>query len=203
MHEMTDDIASSSTPEPLPRRTTPPAVSLVGFMGAGKTTVGRALADRLGWRFEDLDDLIQTSEGCSVEQIFRLRGELAFRDIEHDTLRQAIARIEDAGCDGTIVNSSRVVLGLGGGTFVDCRNQEILRHAGIPAIFLNASAEELFRRSESEELVRPLRHDFQNFYDLYERRRLSYIKAAYSISTMGKDVATVVTEIISELNLIP
>src|SRR5216684_6501646 len=72
------------------------AVSLVGFMGAGKTAVGRALAARLGWRFEDLDDVIQAREGCSVEQIFQQHGEAAFRDLERMAVREILTTSKSA-----------------------------------------------------------------------------------------------------------
>ncbi|HEX3093608.1 MAG TPA: shikimate kinase, partial [Candidatus Angelobacter sp.] len=59
-----------------------PCVALIGFMGAGKTTVGRALAGRLGWKFLDLDDLIEQREQKTVAQIFASSGEAAFRGME-------------------------------------------------------------------------------------------------------------------------
>src|ERR1041385_125917 len=88
------------------------AVTLVGFMGAGKTTVGRALATRLGWRFQDLDDLIQAREGCTIEQIFRDQGERASRDFDYLVLSHAT----------TTENSGPLVLALGGGAFVPSRS---------------------------------------------------------------------------------
>jgi len=66
-------------------------VTLVGFMGAGKTTVGRELAKRLAWRFDDLDDLIQAAQGNTIEQIFQDRGEKAFREIERRILSATLA----------------------------------------------------------------------------------------------------------------
>src|ERR1700681_4583350 len=112
---MTNEIPSSPRPHALPRA--PFAVSLVGFMGAGKTTVGRALAARLGWRFVDLDDLVQARDGRTIEQIFHQGGEPAFRELEHQILAEVTAGME-AVC---VVDRSReaglVVLGLGGGAF--------------------------------------------------------------------------------------
>src|ERR1700724_232971 len=67
------------------------AVFLVGFMGAGKTTVGRALSRRLGLPFEDLDDRIQGREGKTIEQIFRESGEAEFRKVETAALRELLA----------------------------------------------------------------------------------------------------------------
>ncbi len=169
------------------------AVSLVGFMGAGKTTVGRALAARLGWRFEDLDDVIQAREGCSVEQIFQQHGEAAFRDLERMAVREIL----------TTSKSAPLVLALGGGAFIEKQVQETLRDAEIPAVFLDAEVEELFRRSEQPDVVRPLRRDRDYFCQLYERRRPAYLKAQLRIETGGKEVAAVVEEIILGLGLVP
>ena len=93
------------------------AIALVGFMGAGKTTVGRALAERLGWRFADLDDLIQAREGRSVEQIFREQGEAGFRELE---------RMSGARSPATREESRPLVLALGGGAFPEEAVQEVL-----------------------------------------------------------------------------
>lgn len=168
------------------------AISLVGFMGAGKTTVGRALATRLGWRFEDLDDVIQAREGRSIEQIFQ-QGESAFRDLERMAVREVLMT----------ANSAPLVLALGGGAFVEEQVQETLRDAKIPAVFLDAEVEELFRRSEQPGVIRPMRRDRDHFSQLYAQRRTAYLKAELHIETGGKAVATVIEEIIVGLGLIP
>src|SRR2546425_1193686 len=98
-------------------------VALVGFMGAGKTAVGRALANRLGWQFADMDELIEAREACTIEKIFE-KGEQVFREIESAVLRETIAGM-----------NSPIVLALGGGTFCQAPNQELLREALIPAVF--------------------------------------------------------------------
>jgi shikimate kinase len=167
------------------------AVALVGFMGAGKTTVGRALAERLGWRFEDLDDLIQAREGLTIEQIFNQRGESAFRDLEHIVLTETIA-------DGS---PGHLVLALGGGAFVAAHNQDLLRTARVPAVFLDAPVEELFRRCEQPGVNRPNRRDPESFRQLYERRRPVYLNAGLCIDTYRKTIASVVEEITSALQL--
>src|SRR2546428_2697763 len=97
-----------SAAERVPVRT----VFLVGFMGAGKSSVGRALSLQLGWPFEDLDERIQAREGRTIEQIFQQSGEAEFRRAEHAALRELIA---DLG-------SSPRVVALGGGTFVQTGN---------------------------------------------------------------------------------
>jgi shikimate kinase len=159
-------------------------------MGAGKTTVGRELAKRLAWRFDDLDDLIQSAEGNTIEQIFQQRGEKAFREIERRILSATLAN-----------NTSQQVLALGGGAFVDTGNQVLLQSARIPAVFLDAPVEELFDRSGEPGTVRPLRRDYAQFCELYEQRRPAYLRAAICIQTSGKDVGAVAEEIIASLNL--
>ena len=70
-----------------------PGIYLVGFMGCGKTTVGQALADELGWSFFDLDEDIEKAAGCSIASIFDTRGEAAFREMETAALKKRIASV--------------------------------------------------------------------------------------------------------------
>src|SRR5580704_15953157 len=99
-------------------------VVLIGFMGAGKTTVGRALASRLHWDFCDLDEVIEQREDQSVAQIFAARGEAGFRRIEAATLRDLLQDkpvqdkpVQDKPAAGDLV------LALGGGAFVQAENR--------------------------------------------------------------------------------
>jgi shikimate kinase len=168
------------------------SVALVGFMGAGKTTVGRALAARLGWRFQDLDDLIVQRENRSVERIFHESGESYFRQLENRVLREVTAQD----------SSFRLILALGGGAFVDAGNQDWLREAKVATVFLDASGEELFQRCHEPGVVRPLRQDIAQFNELYERRRPEYLKSSLHIQTAGTEVAAVADKIIGELKLL-
>src|ERR1051326_3838926 len=83
-------------------------VALVGFMGAGKTTVGQALAEHLGWRFVDLDPVIEGRAGLRIPEIFSQHGEARFRELECEALEAAIDS----------QRSESLVLALGGGAFV-------------------------------------------------------------------------------------
>jgi len=161
----------------------------VGFMGAGKSSVGAALGRKLGWPFEDLDDRIEAQERRSIEDIFQKSGELAFREKEHAALRSLIREL------GT---SPRVVA-VGGGAFAQANNAALLDEAGFPVIFLDAPAEELFRRCQEQKLSRPLRSNLEEFRRLYEARRPCYLKAAVRIETSGKDVEKVAAEAIESL----
>jgi len=165
------------------------AVCLVGFMGAGKSSVGAALSRKLGWPFVDLDEQIQSREGRTVEEIFRESGEPAFRAAEHAALRDLLRDIA----------SSPVVLALGGGAFVQAENSALLKKAGVPTVFLDAPVEELFRRCEEQQVDRPLRRDAEHFRHLHDLRRPSYLTAGLRIETSGKDVDAVATEIAGSL----
>jgi shikimate kinase len=169
------------------------AVALVGFMGAGKTTVGRELALRLGWRFEDLDQWIETRERRTIEQIFREQGEAEFRQLECSAVGEAIHSLEHGS----------LVLALGGGAFIEPGVQSCLQEARIPVVFLDAPVAELFRRCEQPGVERPLRRHPEQFRKLYQLRRPEYLKAAICIETEGKMIAEVAQEIISGLNLTP
>jgi shikimate kinase len=167
-------------------------VALVGFMGAGKTTVGQALAARMSWSFTDLDRVIERKDGRIIEQIFRLSGEPAFRRIEQAALTEAIDKLKEGPG----------VLALGGGAFTDQENHRLLASADVAIVFLDAPVEELFRRCEQPGVVRPLRRNLDQFRELHERRRHSYGNSTLKISTAGKDIPSIVEEIISELNLV-
>ena len=178
----------SSAPEPAR------AVFLVGFMGAGKSSAGRALARQLDWPFEDLDERIQAREQRSIEQIFRESGEPEFRRAEHDALRELLAEL----------GPSPRVVALGGGAFVRAENAALLEQAGVPVVFLDAPVEELFRRCQQERQVeRPLRRDPEQFRRLYEARRPHYLAAALRIETHGKEIDAVAAEVARALGLQP
>ena len=166
-------------------------VVLVGFMGAGKTSVGRALSKRLGWLFDDLDDRIEARERRSIEEIFRDSGEAEFRRAESRALRELLAGME----------TSRRIVALGGGAMTQAENIELLGKAAAAVVFLDAPVDELFRRCEQEDRKRPLRRDLEQFRDLYEQRQRFYAGASHRIDTGGKDLETVVAEVACSLGL--
>ena len=99
-----------------------PAIYLVGFMGCGKSTVGRALADELGWSFFDLDEEIERRESTTIAEIFDGRGEEQFREIETAVLRERVH----------FVQSGRPqVIALGGGAFLREDNFELVSNNGV------------------------------------------------------------------------
>ena len=111
------------------------AVFLVGFMAAGKTTVGQELARRLGWDFVDLDAHIESREQQTITEMFRNRGERGFRLAESSNASPS---------DGTSLERNTVVA-LGGGTFAELKNVELLRP--WHSIFLDTPLDELWRRT--------------------------------------------------------
>jgi len=164
-------------------------VSLVGFMGAGKTTVGRALAARLEWDFIDLDEEIQVRAGRTIAQIFDERGEAAFRRLERQLLSEVLGSRRTGGW----------VLSVGGGAFVDAGIRELLREHDVQTVFLDAPAEELFRRCRQPGPPRPLLGDRARFDSLLDERRPAYLQAEFSVQTAGKEVASIVDEILAAL----
>lgn len=160
-------------------------IVLVGFMGVGKTSVGRALSKRLGWPFEDLDDRIEALQGTSIERIFQEHGEAAFRRAENDALRRLLAELP----------GSPRVIALGGGAFVQPDNRELLAGSWAATVFLDAPVEELFRRCKRHGGLRPLFGNLREFQALHEKRREHYLKAAFRVETGNKDVDAVALEV--------
>jgi shikimate kinase len=117
---------------------------LTGFMGAGKSTVGAILARDLGWRFIDLDDIIEASSQRTIAEIFRQLGEANFREQERQAVRQ-------------VSTEEKIVLALGGGTVEDESTRSLLLHSpGNCLVFLEAELPELLSRCTVEGNVRPL-----------------------------------------------
>jgi shikimate kinase len=116
----------------------PPGVPvvLVGMMGAGKTTVGRALAERLGWEFADTDELVEAWRHKTVRQIFAEDGEAAFREAESAVLDRALS------------TAAPGVIGAGGGVVTREANRQILCSARAHVVWLRAGVTELLARLE-------------------------------------------------------
>jgi shikimate kinase len=172
------------------------SVFLVGFMGAGKSSVGRALGQRLNWVFEDLDDRIQARESRTVAEIFRDSGESEFRRAEHAALQQVLQELRGGG--------TRIVA-LGGGAFVQQKNAALLEASSVPTVFLDAPVEELWQRccTQASEAgaERPLLRNMEQFRKLYETRRSGYTKASLQVQTGSRPVETIVAEIAETLGL--
>jgi shikimate kinase len=154
-------------------------VTLAGFMGSGKSTVGRVLAMRLRWPFKDSDATIEDLEGMPIARVFTEKGEPYFRDLE----RRVILSTPDEG---------QRVLAVGGGGF----NEEtipFLKRLG-PTVHLDLSFDEV-RRRIGRNSQRPLARD-PDLFGLFIRRKRWYGRATHRIWTEGLTVDEVVDAII-------
>jgi shikimate kinase len=176
----------------------PSAVFLVGFMGAGKTTVGRLMAERLGWEFTDLDESIESRQGRSVAAIFRDSGEAGFRDLEHAELRRVLAAVRGGG---------KMIAALGGGAIAESRNLALLRRHKFPIVFLDAPVETLRRRCLRQARVRgmqrPLLGTMADFRERHARRNKYYRQATLKIGTAGRRPSSIAAQLITALRLVP
>ena len=159
-------------------------VYLVGFMGAGKTTVARALARRLGWRAVDIDELIEAREHDTVSNIFAKRGEPYFRAAERTVLLEQL-------------EPRHVVVATGGGTFVDPLNRAAINRDGA-SVWLDVPLERLIARVPADGR-RPLAADRPEFERLYASRRPSYEQAHYRIEAGRASVDAVVEQLVDWL----
>jgi shikimate kinase len=158
-----------------------PGIYLAGFMGSGKTTIGRLLAERIGWRFVDLDEEIEAAAGMRILEIFEMRGEQEFRRVERETMRGLVRAIE---C------GRPAVLALGGGAIAQPENYALLENNGV-VIWLDCPFEIVCRRVAPAS-HRPLARDPVSFAQLYEARRESYARADYRIPIESDDPAVAV-----------
>jgi shikimate kinase len=153
-------------------------------MGSGKSTVGAWLAEKLGWDFIDLDTEIVQREGRSIAETFRQLGELRFRQIESEVLRHVLQ-----AADGPRV------IALGGGTFIQSGNREVLRAHGAQTIYLEADFELLLSRCCTEEGTRPLMQDPLRFRRLFDERLPIYRSASAVVQVAGKTPQEIASEI--------
>lgn len=163
-----------------------PGIFVVGFMGAGKSTVGRHLAHRLGWSFFDTDDEIEEAENTTIAEIFEARGEAEFRRIESGVLRQHVRWIE---------RGRPAVLALGGGAFTIPANRELLSNNGV-SVWLNCPFEIVARRVAGAS-HRPLARDPQAFAALYRERTQCYELADIHVPVESDDPEVTVAAILA------
>ena len=158
-------------------------VTLTGFMGAGKTSTAKALAEMLGWDFEDLDSSVAHKKGMSVADIIRNEGEEAFRAVEAECLRDSLIMHRLTGKD--------LVLALGGGTATIGSVQHLIFGETL-CVWLQASLGTVKERIGPDASSRPLFSEA-----LYEERQEIYAKAPLSVVTDGKTPEEVAAEIMS------
>jgi shikimate kinase len=145
-------------------------IYLVGFMGAGKTTVARALGRRLGWRVEDIDELIEAEERRTVAAIFAQQGEAYFRQVERKALVD-------------LLPLRNVVVSTGGGTFAEADNRGLMLSDGA-TVWLDVPVSVVLRRVPTDGR-RPLAADRAGLEQLYFRRQLTYAHAHLRVDGSG------------------
>lgn len=153
-----------------------PGIYVVGFMGSGKSTIGRLLAHRLGWSFFDTDEEIERAEKISIAQIFEQRGEPEFRRIEAGIVRQHVTWIE---------RGRPAVLALGGGAFALPENRQTLEDRGV-TVWLDCPFETVSRRV-AQASHRPLARNPEELAALYHARLEVYRLAEVHIQVASDD----------------
>jgi len=179
------------------RRPTPRILALTGFMGSGKSSVGRELAALAGYDFLDLDSVIEAGQQHTIAELFRLQGEPRFRELEGEALRQTLDQADRP-----------LILALGGGAFVQPANAELLRARAVPVVFLETPIEVLLRRcfeegTADESASRPLAADREAFLRLYQHRLPHYRKADVRVDAAGKSASVIAREIATAFGLGP
>jgi shikimate kinase len=176
----------------------PSVVFLTGFMGAGKTTVGRELARTVGWSFVDLDAAIEAKQGKTISQIFSESGEPEFRKLEMQTLRELLDASDPEDPDE---EPEPMVVALGGGVFAQEANRHLIREHGGKVVYLEVDLPEALRRCEAVKLTRPLLQDEKLTAELMESRRPFYETADLRVRTDGQLVPAIVQQICSQLGI--
>jgi shikimate kinase len=158
-------------------------VVITGFMGAGKTTVAAALAERLGRPLIDLDRFIAEREGRTAQMIIDEDGEARFREIENEALRDAL-------------NTDAGVIALGGGTWTIERNRALIGERTLYTVWLDAPFELCWQRIESAIHTRPLARERGKAHTLYKARRADYRQARLRLKVDDRLSARMIAELI-------
>lgn len=163
------------------------AIFLIGFMGAGKTTVGRELSEQISFPVVDTDEEIIKRANMTINDIFATKGETAFRKLESKILRE--------------MKTTNNIVTTGGGIILNEKNRNWLRSNGI-VVFLYCDPSEIIHRLKGDK-TRPLLQDGKEatLYKLYEERLHLYKKTAHlTIDTTNKSIPEIAKEILASLN---
>lgn len=166
-------------------------ILLTGYMASGKTTIALLLSKAAGITYKDLDEIIEEKAGKSISAIFNERGEIGFRKMEHEALKETIAADES------------MVLSLGGGTPCYANNHQFLLREDVISVYLKASVQTLAKRLQENEHQRPLldniRHDELDDFiakHLFDRGYY-YHQSKHVVNVDGKAPEDIVNEIMS------
>ncbi len=161
-------------------------IYLTGFMGSGKSSVGRKLSKSISWDFIDLDEFIERKENAKINEVFKFKGEKYFRDLEYNVL------LDISKLKGYVVS-------LGGGTFCFEENILLIKESG-KVIWLKCPLSEVYNRIKSHS-ERPLANNRQSFENLYYYRLNFYKRADFSVENFNKSIGKCTQEIIFILKL--
>ncbi|MBO6213832.1 shikimate kinase [Algoriella xinjiangensis] len=166
-------------------------ISLIGYMGSGKTTTGKDLAKAIGYEFVDLDEFIEQKYQTKIPEIFAAEGELGFRKKEREALHE-------------ILTNTNIVLSLGGGTPVYYNNMEEITKNSV-SFFIRVQLPQLVKRLENKKETRPLIAHLTNdeltefvAKHLFERNQY-YEKAKYTINVSNQSTLQVLDQIMNHL----
>jgi shikimate kinase len=159
-------------------------IYLVGFMAAGKTTVARALAARLGWRAEDIDELIEARERRPVADIFARQGEAYFRTVEREILR-------------LLLPIRHAVVATGGGTFMDVENRTAINLDGL-SVWLDVPFDTVLSRVPADGR-RPLAADRVQMERLFAARQAAYAEAHLRLDAGTAPAGEIVDRILEHM----
>ncbi|NDI33527.1 shikimate kinase [Chengkuizengella sediminis] len=157
-------------------------IVLVGFMGTGKSTVGKQLSLKLGWEFVDTDQMIEQREKMSIPEIFSKKGENYFREVETIIIQK-------------VMSNEKQVVATGGGSVLNLQNRSCMLSHGT-VIHLDAEVEEIIKRVKSEK-HRPLLQGNlkERVYEMMEKRKYAYEFADFVIDTNVIEVDSIVKQI--------
>lgn len=158
---------------PLDFQLTAVQIVLLGFMGAGKSTVGPLLAELLGWRFLDADEVLERHEGCTIAELFSRHGEEDFRRLEESTVAE-------------LMILDRTVIALGGGAIESALTRSLLAtRPDLCTVFLDGPLEMMLQRCNQSQTIRPLLQDRNGVESRYAKRLPHYRTATITICTEG------------------
>ena len=162
-------------------------IVLFGFMGVGKTTIGRLLSEEIGYKFIDVDEEITSTTGRQIKTIFELEGEAAFREIEKSVIKD-------------ISGGDQLVIACGGGAVLDSENVDNLKR-NSKLVLLTADIDEIMKRTNNDD-SRPLLNALdrrEKAESILRHRMPLYLELAdESVDTTGKTPRRVVKEIIKK-----
>ncbi len=173
------------------RAVLPKRIVLTGFMGAGKSTLGALLAQRLGWTFVDLDEEIVRAQQRSIADIFTSDGEAVFRELERVALARALQQ-------------EKIVLALGGGAIETEANRQLLgEDRPTLLLYLEAPLDELMARCEQQMLKknaarRPVLEKRSELAERFRRRRPLYESAHWTVHTTGRNPEEIVAAVLAQ-----